>query len=144
MKFLRVIIQMKAIEQYFPLVLFVFQYFAKWNSKFFFPVWTWVFLEVKERGTRCWYLLVLIGSDVSAEALASNGVGTFNGEAGTKPKLKQKKQGYSTLHSGQMQKPTSHSVVSVLKICISSKRLRSEVRKKSFARNTVTKQSTRR
>ena len=48
------------------------------------------------------------------------------------------------LHSVQMQKPTSHPVVSALKICISSKRLRSEVRKKSFARNTVTKQTTRR
>ena len=38
----------------------------------------------------------------------------------------------------------SHPVVSALKICISSKRLRSEVRKKALlARNTVTKQSIR-
>ena len=36
------------------------------------------------------------------------------------------------LHSSQTQKPTSHPVVSVLKICVSSKRLRSEVRKKSM------------
>ena len=36
------------------------------------------------------------------------------------------------LHSGQTQKPTSHPVVSALKICISSKRLQSQVRKKTL------------
>ena len=36
------------------------------------------------------------------------------------------------VHSGQTQKPTSHLVVSALKICISSKRLRSEVCKKAL------------
>ena len=35
-------------------------------------------------------------------------------------------------HHGQTQKPTSHPVVSTLKICISSKRLRSEARKKAL------------
>ena len=45
------------------------------------------------------------------------------------------------IHSGQTQKTTSHPVASALKICISSKRLRSEVRQKV---EIVTKQSTRR
>ena len=36
------------------------------------------------------------------------------------------------LHSGQTKKPTSHPGVSALKICISSKRLRSEVGKKAL------------
>ena len=35
-------------------------------------------------------------------------------------------------HSGQTQKPTSHPVANALKICISLKRLRSEVRKKAL------------
>ena len=34
MKPLRVTIQMKAIEQYFQVVLFIFDHFAKWNSRF--------------------------------------------------------------------------------------------------------------
>ena len=36
------------------------------------------------------------------------------------------------VHSGQTQKPTSHPVVSALKICIGSKRLRNEVRNKAL------------
>ena len=36
------------------------------------------------------------------------------------------------VHSGQTQKPTSHPAVSALKICISSKRLRSEALKKAL------------
>ena len=35
-------------------------------------------------------------------------------------------------NSGQMQKPASHPVVSVMKICIRPKRLRSEVHKKAL------------
>ena len=40
--------------------------------------------------------------------------------------------GRANLHSGQTQKSTSHPVVSALKICINSKSLRSEVRKKAL------------
>ena len=36
------------------------------------------------------------------------------------------------LHRGQTQKPTSHPAVSALKICISSKRLQDEARKKAL------------
>ena len=40
---------------------------------------------------------------------------------------------YTTcFHCGETQKPTSHPVASALKICISSKRLQSEVRKKTL------------
>ena len=39
----------------------------------------------------CYHILVLTGSEVSAELLASKGVGTFNGEAGARPKLETKK-----------------------------------------------------
>ena len=38
----------------------------------------------------------------------------------------------ATIHRDQTQKPTSHPAVSPLKICISSKRLRSEARKKAL------------
>ena len=38
----------------------------------------------------CYHILVLTGSEVSAELLASKGVGTFNGEAGARPKLEKK------------------------------------------------------
>ena len=46
--------------------------------------------------------------------------------------MKMKLISTSGLQSGQTQKPTSHPVVSALKICISPKRLRSEVRKKAL------------
>ena len=39
---------------------------------------------------------MLTGSEVSAELLASKGVGTFNGEAGARPKLKRKNSIYHT------------------------------------------------
>ena len=39
----------------------------------------------------CYHVLVLTGREVSAELLASKGVGTFNGEAGARPKLETKK-----------------------------------------------------
>ena len=41
-------------------------------------------------------------------------------------------QNYIHLHSGQTQKHTSHPVACALKICICSKRLRSEDRKKAL------------
>ena len=41
-------------------------------------------------------------------------------------------QAVTGFHRGQTQKPTSHPAVSALKICISSKHLRSEVRKKAL------------
>ena len=40
--------------------------------------------------------------------------------------------GTGDLYSSQRQKPTSHPVASVLKICISSKHLQSEVGKKTL------------
>lgn len=38
------------------------------------------------------YILVLTGSEVSAEEFASNGDGMFSGQPGAKPKLKERRQ----------------------------------------------------
>ena len=48
---------MKAIEQYFQVVLFVFDNFAKWNSRFFPLFWTWHSWESK--GYINWLVLLL-------------------------------------------------------------------------------------
>ena len=57
MKLYAVSIQMKASEQYFPVVLFVFCYFSNWNQTYFFKFLTWTNLSsLGGEGVKHWQM----------------------------------------------------------------------------------------